>query len=168
MRTLSEAFREAMNAQETGIVPIILLTVSHEDLEDPILISNDPTTRLSTDPLRYGTVSRGETYFFIPFEAVIPDETDRAPEAKIGVVNIGRDLVQLVRSAVSPPSVTMEIILSTDLDTPEITFNNLILGNSTINDKSVDLELTIDNLGQEPFPALTFTPSAFPGLFALI
>jgi hypothetical protein len=168
MRSLSTAFLEAINAQETGVVPITLLTITHPDLEEPILVCNNPTTRLSDDPLLYGTISRGDTYLYIPFDPLLPDETDRAPEAKITIANIGRDLVTLIRSVVSPPSIVMEIVLSTDLDTVEITFAELLVANSVNTAKNVDLELTIDNLGQEPFPAMRFTPSQFPGLFALV
>ena len=58
MRTLSLNFRQALFAQESGEIPIFLLTITHPDLPDPIYQSTDATVRLSTYPLTYGTISR--------------------------------------------------------------------------------------------------------------
>jgi hypothetical protein len=46
MTTTSLNFREAAFSQETGRVPIALITLSHDDLDDDIRISTDPTQRL--------------------------------------------------------------------------------------------------------------------------
>ena len=64
MTTVSLNFRQAAYVQETGRVIIGLITLSHEDLAESILISTDPTQRLkeyTTDTeVVYGTVSRGK------------------------------------------------------------------------------------------------------------
>ena len=80
MTTTSLNFREATNAQETGRVPIALITLSHADLADDILISTDPTQELSgltTDTEKvYGTTSDSKEYVFLPVRIKLPDDTD--------------------------------------------------------------------------------------------
>ena len=61
MRVLSLNFREAIFGPESGEVPIFLLTITHPDLDEPVYLTTDATERLGTDPLTYGTVSRGVT-----------------------------------------------------------------------------------------------------------
>src|SRR5215203_1946511 len=122
-RTLSLDFRAAMNAQETGEVPVSLLTITHEDLVEPLRISSDPTARLTTDPLQYGTVSRGETYLYIPFQLSLPEDSEEAgPQAQLILQDIDRELIPLIRSASTPPQVLMEIVLASAPDDVEIEF----------------------------------------------
>ena len=81
--TVSADFRQAAYAAETGRVVIALLTLTHEDLETPIRISSDPTQRIESlstaADLVYGTVSRGETFVFLPMTIKLPSDTDEGP-----------------------------------------------------------------------------------------
>ncbi|MBX5268542.1 DUF1833 family protein [Rhizobium sp. NLR17b] len=165
-RDVSDRFRQAVYAQETDEVPICLLTVTHEDLEEPIYISSDPTTRLSDEPLVYGTESRGEQYIFLPFEFTIPDDkSDSAPRVQLTMENIDRTLVALLRSFSTPPSVKMEVILASDPDLVEITVPVLQMADATFNDHTISSTTVADQLINEPHPAGQFTPGSFPGLF---
>jgi hypothetical protein len=47
VRVLSLNFRKALYAQESGEVPIFLLTITHPSLAAPIRLSTDPTARIS-------------------------------------------------------------------------------------------------------------------------
>ncbi len=99
VRILSLNFREALFAQESGEVPIFLMTITHPALVDgPIYLSTDPTARLSTDPLKYGTVSRETEYLYAGVDFTLPDEQDKSPpSSKLVVQNVTRDLVPLAR-----------------------------------------------------------------------
>lgn len=165
-RTLSAGMLAAMYAQETDEVPIALLTVTHDDLVDPIYLSSDPTERISDDPLVYATTSRGEEYLFLPFEFTLPDDRTDAPSGvTLTVDNINRDLVALLRSISTPASITLEIVLASSPDDVEIQLPSMLLSNVSIDDLVVQGDLIVDALFNEPFPAGTFTPGAFPGLF---
>ncbi|MGO8093229.1 DUF1833 family protein [Rhizobium leguminosarum] len=165
-RNVSSGFLGAVYAQETDEVPICLLTVTHEDLAEPIYISSDPTTRLSDDPLIYGTDSRGEQYIFLPFEFTLPDDkSDSPPRVQLTMDNIDRALVPLLRSFVTPPSIKLEIVLASDLDTVEITVPVLQMSDVTFEDHNISNNLVADPLTNEPHPAGQFTPGSFPGLF---
>lgn len=165
-RDVSQGFLDAAFAQETGEVPICLLTVTHEDLEEPIYLSSDATTRLSEQPLIYGTDSRGQQYLYLPFEFTLPDDRgDSPPRVQLTMDNIDRSLVAVLRGFSTPASVMMEIVLASDLDTVEITMPSLQMSDVTIDDHKISATLVADALINEPHPAGQFTPGSFPGLF---
>jgi hypothetical protein len=166
MRTVSLTMRAAMNAQETGEIPVVLLTITHPDLATPIRLSSDPTTRITTDPLVYGTVSRGQSFQFLPFSVVLPDDKDEAPpSAHLVVDNIDRELIALIRSTSSPATVAMEMVLASAPDSVEILFPELDLVSAEYDQVAVNIGLAIDALLTEPYPAGAMNPSGFPGLF---
>jgi hypothetical protein len=118
-RTLSVNFREAMNAAEDGRVAIFLLTIEHDEGGDPgspsspIRFSGDPTELVTDVPLRYKTVSRGEDYFYLPMQIVLPDEREgSAPRAQIRISNINREILPLIRSVITPARAKIELVFS--------------------------------------------------------
>jgi len=169
MRTLSLTFRQAMFAQESGEVAVFLLTISHPSLVDgPIRLSSDPTSRLSTDPLSYGTVSRGETFLFVGMEIALPDEQEKSPPAtKMIISNVDRSIIPLVRSINSPAQVKMEGLLVSDLATVEFTVPQLDIINVNYDAGQLTFDLAMDALAIEPYPYLTFSPAVFPGLYTV-
>lgn len=165
-RTVSLTMREAMNAQDTGEVLIVLMTITHPAYAEPLHISSDPTLRLSETPLQYGTISRGETYLFCPFSTSLPDDVDeRAPTAKLMLENVSRSLVEIIRSISTPATATIELVLASSPDFVEIEYPEFEVKNASYNANVMTLELSIDALTDEPYPAGTFDPSSFPGLF---
>lgn len=166
MRILSLNFRKALFAQESGEVPIFLLRITHPQLATPILLSTDPTTRLTTDPLVYGTVSRGSTFLYAGIDLTLPDEVDKSPPAsKLTVENVDLGLIPLARSVNSPPAILIEAVLASAPDTVEMTFPALNMSNLTYDAAALNFDLTMDSLVTEPFPAGNFSPAYFPGLF---
>jgi len=165
-RTVSLTARTSVNAEQTGEIWVFLLTITHETLEEPLRFSSDPTARLSDEPLTYGTVSRGDTYEFLPLDVVMPDDSDATPPAiKLSLDNILRTTVPLLRSISTPASVTTELVLASDPDTVEVSYPAFNLTNADYDSGTVTVDLTMDALATEPFPAGTFTPSGFGGLF---
>ncbi len=164
-RTLSLGMREAMNAQETGEVSVALLTLEHPSFPDPLRLSSDPTERLSEEPLTYGTVSRGETYIFCPMGVSLPDDLgERAPAARLMVENVSRELVAVLRDIASPGTARLEIVLASSPDDVEIEYPAFDIVRAQYNANTITLELSIDALTEEPYPARAFDPSGFPGL----
>jgi hypothetical protein len=166
VRTLSLNFRRALFAQESGEVPIFLLTITHPLLASPILLSTDATTRITTVPLVYGTISRSQTFLYAGVSVQLPDEQDRqAPAAKLIIENVTRDLIPTARSIASPASVKIEAVLASAPDTVELTFPALDMSNLQYDQATLQFDLTMDALVTEPFPAGTFGPANFPALF---
>ncbi|MBB3396880.1 DUF1833 family protein [Rhizobium sp. BK060] len=165
-RNLSPGFLAGLYSQESEEVVICLLTVTHEDIGGPIYLSSDPTTRLSDDPLVYGTISRSNEYLYLPFEFTLPDDkSDSPPRVQLSMDNTDRSLVTLLRSIATPANVMVELILASDLNSVEIQIPALQLSDVTMDDSKISATLVADALINEPHPAQLFTPGSFPGLF---
>lgn len=166
MRILSLNFRKAMFAEDSAEVVIFLLTITHPSLTSPILLSTDPTARLTTDPLTYGTLSRSQTFEYAGIDVSLPDEQDRtAPACKLIVANTTLDLIPLARSVSTPPSVMIEGVLASAPDTVEMSWPALSMVNLNYDVSALTFDLTIDALVTEPYPSGSFDPASFPGLF---
>lgn len=167
MRNISLNFRAMMNAQETGIVPIVLLAITHREIAPEVIrLSSDPTELFQDDPLVYGTRSQGLDWLFVPFMLVLPDEKDeQAPVQKLVVSNIDRNMVELLRSTTEPAQVQTWIIMSNDLSVIEYEGVVFDLSAATYDANQIEMTLTLDALAVEPYPAGTFNPAEFPGLF---
>jgi hypothetical protein len=87
------------------------------------------------------------------------------PKAKLSIDNIDRTIVAAIRSINTAPTVLIEIVRAADLSTVEASFPDFQLINITYDAMVVSGDLTVENFTAEPFPAATFCPSLFPGLF---
>lgn len=166
--TLSTEFLRGAYAQETEICPVFLVTISHEDLSQPILISSDPTQRLSetASSVVYGTVSRGEQYVFFPFTLTLPSDEDDGPQnMSVEWDNVDRVITETLRGIEGPPIIKTEIILADAPDLVEATWPDFLLTQVTYDSSTIKGTLSNETLVREPFPALCFTPSYFPGVF---
>lgn len=155
-RSVSTTFKQAVAAQETGEAFLVLLTISHADLAAPIRVSSDAVN----------TTSRGETYVAFPFDLALPDDNrSSAPRARLTIDNVDRQIVEAMRLIQSPPTVLMEVVLASDPDTVEAEFPAFKLRSVEVDILTVRGDLTIELFEDEPYPAGSFVPSAFPGLF---
>ncbi len=155
-RSVSQTVKQAVNAPETGETFIILLTIDHADLSQPIRVSSDAVD----------TVSRGDTFVAFPFELSLPDDTeDRLPRARLRIDNIDREVVKAVRSITSAPSVLIEIVLASDPETVEVSFPDFQMRDIGYDALTVEGSLTLEEIAGEPYPARIFSPADFPGLF---
>lgn len=167
-RALSTDFLRGAFAQETGICPVFLVTIDHPDLATPILVSSDPTVRMSqtAEDVTYGTRSRGLEFVFFPFTLTLPSDEDEGPQnMTVQMDNVKRDITQTLRGLTSPPTVKTELILIDSPDVVEAVWPDFLLTQATYDASTIKGTLTVETLVREPFPALCFTPSYFPGLF---
>lgn len=170
MTDISLNFKSAAFAQETGRVPIFLITLSHTDLEEDILISTDPTAELeglTTDTQKvYGTTSNGDDYVFLPVRIKLPDDTEDGPGVmKLEIDNVHRGYTEAIRTVFTPVTCQVDIVLDNDLDTIEASWPEFLLTNIKYDAPIITGTLTLETLMTEPLPAGTFIPSHYPGLF---
>ena len=168
MRALTSETLRAMFAPETGYYPILLLTISHPDMEQPLYVSSDATQRIevSDAAIVYGTVSRGIDFIFLPLSLALPvDSDEEAPRTSISMDNIDRTLVPIIRALTSPPTITIELVMSCSLDIVEATFPDFDLTGIKYDSLTITGTLSLDMFVTEPFPLGSFTPSQFPGIF---
>lgn len=167
-RALSSEFLRGAFAQETGICPVFLLTITHDGLTQPIRVSSDPTVRLqetATDVI-YGTRSRGNDFVFFPFRLTLPTDEDDGPQnMQLSLDNVTREYMSILRSISGPPSVTTEIVLSESPDLVEATWPEYLLTEVKYDALTITGTLMLETLYREPFPALAFSPGYFPALF---
>lgn len=166
--TLSAAALKAFNAQESGDFPIILLTISHASLSSPIRISSDSTQRLRETAayVVYGSISRGNEFVFFPFQFALPEQDEtQAPKTSIKIDNVDRSLLTIVRSLQSPPTVSIEVVMSCSVDTVEVTMPDFEIMKFEYDSLVISGDLVLDQYFAEPFPGGVFCPDYFPGLF---
>lgn len=150
------ALRQSAFADATGDVWLVLLTISHPDLADDIRVVNN-TEQIT---------SNGQVFLSFPFEINLPDEKDDAPSrAKLTIDNVSREIGQTIREITTPPQITIEVIRAEDPEFIEVSWPNFWLRNVSFNANQVRGDLVLEDFTDEPYPAGTFVPSAFGGLF---
>lgn len=154
--TLSTEMQTAMFSQETDDGLLVLLTITHDDLSTPIrVVANGEDI-----------TSRGNSFTAFPFEILLPsDEPDSPPNAQLTIDNVSREIGQAIRTISSAAAVLIEVIRLKSLDTVELSFPSLNLRNVRFDAGKVTGDLTSEDLQIEPYPADTFNPSFFPGMF---
>ena len=164
-RQLSNAAKQAIYAQQTDVAFIVLLTINHSTFSEPIRVASDSYELLPLSGVR-GVASRGNEYLYLPFAINLPVQDDTGvARASISIDNISREIVARVRQATSALSITIEIVLSSDVETPEITAAGFKLERVAYDALTVSGDISIEYFDLEPFPSRRFTPSDFPGIF---
>jgi hypothetical protein len=167
LASLSPAALKAMFSPDSDDTLISLLTFSGANIVTPIRIADGYTQRITetADEVTYGVPSRGNNFLFLPFEITLPTEEDAAPRCRITMHDVTRYLVPVIRGLNGAPNVTIELVLSSNPDVVEVSFGGFLMGGISYTADSITGDLTVESLAVEPFPAHTFTPSHFPGLF---
>jgi Domain of unknown function (DUF1833) len=163
---LTPSFIQALTAQETGVVSIALITITHPATPEIGRISSDPTQRLGEDPLRYGTISRGQVYQYLPVGVIVPDSQEQSPPlSRLSIDNIDRELISLIRASNEPATMTIEVVSADELDVVQQPYPPMDVMNVQYDQFQAIFELQYKPLQAESFPMGSFTPTQFPGLF---
>lgn len=154
--TVTDTFKESAFAPDTDEVWLILVTIDHADLAEPIRVVNNTQD----------VTSRGDLFVGFPFNITLPDEREDAPSrARLVVDNVSREIAESVRSITSAPTVTIEVIRAADPDTVEISWPFFSLRNVKWDALKVSGDLVFDDFMSEPYPAGIFSPASWPALF---
>lgn len=155
-RSLTNETRAALHAPETDEIFAVLLTLAHEDMPEPLRVCSGGLD----------IISRGENFIAYPFALTLPeDEEGRSPRARLCIDNVERQIMQAVRGLTSSPVVTVEIIRTAAPDVVEARFDDFRFTNITYDSQAVEGDLSVEDFTAEPYPAASFSPSLFPGLF---
>jgi hypothetical protein len=156
MRSLSLAARQAMFAQETTETFLFLLSISGVGLTEPLRFVNDAQD----------LVSRGNTYLAFPFQITLPTEGDDSPPSVVlQIDNVSQQIVAAVRSLVEAPTVTLEVVLASEPDEVEAGPFDFILRAAEYDALVVSGRLQFEDTLSEPYPADSFDPTRFQGLY---
>ena len=153
--TISNAGLGELAAQETGTAWLVLLTLDHPDLDRPIRVTSDGVA----------TTSNGEVFESFPFEVTLPDDVEgRAPQARLRIDNTSQEIIALLRGLVTPPSLAIQIVRSTNPDVIEREWAGLEWRASSWDIGAITGTLAVDDLATEEFPYVTFD-GRFKGLW---
>ena len=156
MRTISANGRAALYAAQTDDVWLQLLTIEHASIGTPIrLVAN-------TEAI----TSRSESYLAFPFEIVLPSTGQES--VQLIVDNVSRELIDEVRSIDTPLDITLEVVRAAAPDTVEAGPFEFQSRAVEYDVQSMRFTLAYEPLLQEPFPAYTYTPIDYPGLFQAV
>lgn len=153
--TLGPDIRTELYAEDGEQAVIYLLTIEHPDIA-PIRITDDNVDH----------VSQGEVFESTPMEVSLPDELDDEDRAiRIRIDNVASDVLEKLENLPGPPEVTLELALSDDLDAIRGGPFTLELDDVGFNAVDISGELVFDDLVNDTYPKVTFTPQTAPGLF---
>jgi hypothetical protein len=157
-RTVPSAVVSAINAQTTSSVFLVLMDIVHPSFTTVRIVNNTENI-----------TSNGNTYTAFPFNVILPPDTEEfQPKLQVGVVNVTRLLIDEVRTIAGSDqraTATITVIEASDPDTALATYSNFEVVNLRYDANEMSFDLIIDTFLTEPFPAGSFTPSTFPGLF---
>lgn len=83
----------------------------------------------------------------------------------LSLSNIDRQLVPLIRTIPEGAMIKLELVLSSSLDTVELSLSDLEILHVGYPAEAINLTLGYQSLASEPFPFLSFSPNVVPGLF---
>jgi len=132
-----------------------------------------PADEVIKDAINYDTsnalygVKSGSRYFlFVPFSMSLPtEEAASSPRCSITIQDVTRLIVPVIRTINTALTANTELVLTSTPDVIEASFPAFKMAGVTYTSSTVSAELTVESMDIEPFPAHTFTPSYFPGIF---
>lgn len=157
--------RQAAMAEGTEDFLVTLLTFTHDELDAPVRLTSDQSERITEDPLLYGTISRGDTFLWVPMSVIFPGDDDQsAPEFRLVIDAVDREIFAVIRASRKPATCKIELVLSTDLDSVEQSFDGFKTVSAPYDEGQVTVSLSQETFWGEPWPAGRMTPKTFPGL----
>jgi hypothetical protein len=155
-RSLSTTAKQAIFAQETSEVFLMLLTINHADLASPIYVANNTED----------VVSNGNTFIGYPFTFEIPGEdAETLSQVNLVITNVDKLLVAGVRSIFTPLDVKLQVVLASDPDTIEAGDFDMKMRDVNYDALLLTGRCNFNDLLNEPYPAGNYTPADYPGLF---
>ena len=172
-RRVSMNARVAFDAQTTAETEVALFVFEHDSLDAPLRLSTDPTERISSDPLAYGTRSTWDganpstdPYLFVLMSAELPgDQEDTPAAATIVLENVDNDIATVLRSFTDMATVHMAIVLASSPDLVEFEFRGMKLLSADGSAGEVQLSIGRRPIEEEQVPMDRFTKDRFPGIY---
>ena len=144
-----------INSMHGEVAYLFLLTITDPESSTVITVVNN------LEPVE----SRGVKYEAFPFSITLPPDTGTAPAGiKVTTVNVGAELMQILRGTLDPPKVKLELVLSDAPDVVEKTIDFMVLRNLEYDIESVSFELTSSSIFARKTCTGIYSQNEFPGL----
>lgn len=172
-RLVSMTARQSPDAMASDEVEVVLIKITHEDLSAPVRLTTDPTERISTDPLVYGTRSAwggadpvSDPHLFVLAYAVVPGEAEDTPAtAQIMLEALDARMAEVLRSISSPALFSMAVVMASTPDLVEQQWTDLMLVNVEGDAGMISLHISREEIELNLFPAGRMSRAYFPGLW---
>lgn len=152
---VSAAATEQTTAQHADDPFIVLMTFSGAELTEPQYIARN----------REDVVSRGITFAAYPFQISLPSDDDQESQGKIAVANVSRRIGKALEALITPPDVTIELVLASTPDTVERSWSGFSLSQAQWDAMKVQGTIQVLAYWDMPWPWLRVIPKYFPGMF---
>lgn len=168
-RPISKRGRQSFMSEESELIKVFLLTLTHRSLPTPIYVSSDPTVVLWEEihNIIYGTVSNGIQYLYTGFQcSLLNDEQGSIPQAQLTIPNAHRSIIESIEKMGSGAvNANIKLVFADTPDVIEYEIDNLTVSKITYDETTITGVLSRDMLYNEPWPARSFTPQEYPFLF---
>lgn len=172
-KATSTEWRQWVKEYDADDPMIILIELTHPNIDGIIRISSDMTEFYQLDPESqepvYGTTHNGNKYYCLPFSFTIPDQpddSDATVKAQIQIDNVNRDYVEAVRNMDIAPTLVVKFVLKSSVNVVQQQMPSMRIKEITYDAALITGEIEPDDYRIEPFPSPQFYPSRFPGLFS--
>ena len=155
-RNVSDRFRQAMYAPESGDIILACVTLTRPGWPAPQYIVNDAQD----------LVHQGQTYTRFPSTIEMPndDEEESSPLMKFVIANASGELIGLIRQNNYPIEANVRFVLFDTPDVVEMEFDATLF---TVRDdvEKISGALTVEPILDRSFSKYRFTPETTPGKF---
>lgn len=155
MQSLSQELRSQLYGQTSDDPFLMLVTMKHESFD---------TLRFVNDAV--DIESRGNTFVAFPIKITLPtDDGEAKREVKMSLDNVSLELIDELRSVVTPISAKIEMVLASQPDVVQMEVVDLLLRNITYNRQTISATLHLDDFLNTEMASERYTPTTFPGIF---
>jgi len=154
---MTAAALRACLSQSTDEVFLECLSINHADLSEPIRVVKN--TEIIT--------SGGHQYYPFRFDVTLPaDAAEKLGELSLTISNVDRRIAEAARMINSAAIASFFVVLASSPNTIEYGPVTMALRNVKVNLMSVVGTLRAgENILYQAYPAHSFVPSIFPGMF---
>lgn len=155
MRSLTNNLLAQLYGERSDDPLLMLVTLTHTSFTTLRLVNNTEDV-----------ISRGNTHIAFPMRINLPAEDGvNVLKSQIQFDNVSLDLIDEIRSVTTPIDTTIELVLASDPDTVEISFNEFKISNVRYDSRAINADLFLDDFLHTELTSERYTPTIYPGLF---
>ena len=145
----------AIQATSSPVAWLFLLTIMAKDKPPLYLVNNN-------EPI----VSQGIEYLPFPFQLNLPsDDGESLPKVSLKISNISNEIIEAIRSELTPPELKVELVSSAYPDIVEKRLDFLKLRSVSYDAITITGQLEVVNVMTNAFPSEVYDPVHYPGMF---
>ena len=155
-RNVTQITREAITAPQTDKVFLLMLEISSSELVETLYFVQNNESILSN----------GKTYLPVNFSMTLPrEESGKVQDTTISISAINRQIIEIVRTIVDPPTITVFIIRSDAPDVVEVGPWSFKLRNISYNVNTMSGNLLFETSLRNNISTIRVSNQTFPGVY---